>query len=96
MKTVLLLRHAKSSWDNPAVDDHERPLNKRGLKAAPRMGQLIADEGLKPDVIVSSTAVRAATTAAAIAEECGYDGEIHYTDDLYLSLIHISEPTRPY
>lgn len=85
MKTVLLLRHAKSSWDNPGIDDHERPLNKRGQKAAPRMGQLIADEGLKPDVIVSSTAIRAASTAEAIAEECGYEGEIHFTDDLYLA-----------
>lgn len=85
MKTVLLLRHAKSSWDNPALDDHERPLNKRGLKVAPRMGQLIADEGLKPDVIVSSTAVRAATTAEVVAEECGYEGEIYFMDDLYLA-----------
>ena len=49
------------------------------------MGQLIADEGLKPDVIVSSTAVRAATTAEVVAEECGYDGEIHFMDDLYLA-----------
>jgi phosphohistidine phosphatase len=85
MKTLLLIRHAKSSWDNPAMDDHERPLNKRGLRTAPRMGQLIADEGLKPDIIVSSTAVRAATTAEVIAEECGYDGDIHFTDDLYLA-----------
>ncbi|MFK7821425.1 MAG: histidine phosphatase family protein [Planctomycetaceae bacterium] len=85
MKTLLLIRHAKSSWDNPAMDDHERPLNKRGLKTAPRMGQLIADEGLKPDIIVSSTAVRAATTAEVIAEECGYDRDIQFTDDLYLA-----------
>ncbi len=83
MKTVLLLRHAKSSWDNPAQADHDRPLNARGLRAAPRMGQLIADEGLRPQLIVSSTAERARTTAAMVAEECGYEGDVRLTDELY-------------
>lgn len=85
MKTVLLMRHAKSSWDNPAMDDHERPLNPRGLGAAPRMGQLIKDEGLCPQVIVSSTAVRAQSTARLVAEACGFEDEIVFTDDLYLA-----------
>lgn len=85
MKTVLLLRHAKSSWDNPALSDHERPLNKRGCRAAPRIGQLIADEGLVPDIIVSSTAARARSTAELVAEESGYGGDILFCDDLYLA-----------
>lgn len=85
MKTVLLMRHAKSSWDNPALDDHERPLNKRGQSAAPRIGQLIRDEGICPQVVVSSTAVRAESTARIVAQECGFKGEIVFTDDLYLA-----------
>lgn len=83
MKTLLILRHAKSSWTNPAMTDHERPLNKRGRRAAPRMGQFLADEDLVPDIIISSTAERARTTADLVAEHCGYDGEIQLTDDLY-------------
>ena len=85
MKTLLILRHAKSSWDNPALTDHERPLNKRGRKAAPRMGQLLADEGLVPDLILSSTAERARATADLVAERSGYDGEVLVTDELYLA-----------
>ena len=50
MKTLLVLRHAKSSWSDPALDDHERPLNKRGRRDAPRMGELVREYGLIPDV----------------------------------------------
>ena len=71
MKTLLLLRHAKSSWDNPALDDHERPLNARGQRDAPRMGQLAREEGLSPELIISSDAVRAGITSAAMAEATG-------------------------
>ena len=71
MKTLLLLRHAKSSWDDPALADHERPLNARGEKDAPRVGQLARDEGLVPDLIVSSDAVRARLTAEAMADATG-------------------------
>lgn len=85
MKSILLLRHAKSSWNNPALDDHERPLNKRGFGDAPRMGQLIADEGLKPDLIISSTACRAKTTAEIVSQECGLENCVEFTDDLYLA-----------
>ena len=59
MKELLILRHAKSSWKDPSLDDHDRPLNKRGKKASKRMGQLLADEGIVPDLILSSTARRA-------------------------------------
>ena len=83
MKTLLILRHAKSSWTDPTLSDHERPLNDRGKRDAPRMGQLIRDEGLLPDLIVTSTALRARKTAAKVARACGYDGEIERTDSLY-------------
>lgn len=83
MKTLLILRHAKSSWKNPGLADHDRPLNRRGKEDAPRIGALLAEEGLTPDVILSSTAKRAKTTAEIVADASGYDGEIIYTRDLY-------------
>ena len=52
MKTLLLSRHAKSSWKNPDLPDHDRPLNKRGQNDAPRMGKLLKDEDLIPDLIM--------------------------------------------
>ena len=85
MKTVLILRHAKSSWKHSGLDDHDRPLNKRGLADAPRMGQLIAKAGLVPELICSSSAVRALTTARLVAEGCGYDGELRVLRELYLA-----------
>jgi phosphohistidine phosphatase len=63
MKTLFLIRHAKSSWDNPSLDDFDRPLNKRGLKDAPFMAALIEAKNFIPDKIVSSPANRAITTA---------------------------------
>ena len=83
MKTLLLLRHAKSSWKHAGLADHDRPLNKRGRRDAPRIGRLIQQEGLLPDLIVSSTAERARTTAAVVAETAGYDSDIRLTGDLY-------------
>lgn len=71
MKTLLLVRHSKSSWDDPGVADHERPLNARGLRDAPVMGQRLAERGVAPDVILSSTAVRARATAELIAHALG-------------------------
>jgi len=71
VKTLLVLRHAKSSWDDAALDDHERPLNARGERDAPRIGQLAREEGLVPELIVSSDAVRARLTAAAMADATG-------------------------
>jgi phosphohistidine phosphatase len=85
MKTLLVLRHAKSSWNNPALDDHERPLNKRGRRDAPRMGELVREYGLIPDVVISSDAVRARLTAEAVAEAARYAGEILLDPHLYLA-----------
>lgn len=83
MKTLLVLRHAKSSWKDLGISDHDRPLNKRGKKAAPRMGQLLYEEGLLPDVILCSTAVRARDTADLVAEASGFEGDIVYLEDFY-------------
>jgi len=83
MKVLLVLRHAKSSWKGMGVSDHARPLNKRGKKAAPRMGQLLYEEDLVPDVILSSTAQRARDTADLVTEASGFEGEIAYLEDLY-------------
>ncbi len=85
MKTLLVLRHAKSSWNDPALDDHERPLNRRGRRDAPRMGELVREYGLMPDVVISSDAVRARMTAEAMAEAARYAGEILLDQHLYLA-----------
>jgi len=83
LKTLLLLRHAKSSWANPALDDHERPLKERGRRDAPRMGNLIRVRRLSPDVIISSDAVRARQTAEAVAETAGCADRILIEPRLY-------------
>lgn len=72
MKTLFLVRHAKSSRDDPALQDKERPLNDRGRRDAPRMGERLAKEGVEPDLIVSSPAVRAFTTAEFFAKKLDY------------------------
>jgi len=83
MKTLLLLRHAKSSWGQDVASDHDRPLNGRGERAAPLMGRLLKHHELVPDVVVTSTARRAQRTADLVADACGYDQTIHTSDDLY-------------
>lgn len=85
MKTILLLRHAKSSWKQPEMHDHDRPLNKRGKKEAPKVGMYIKEKDLVPDLIISSTARRARDTAQAVLEESGFLGEVELYQDLYLS-----------
>jgi len=85
MKTLLVLRHAKSSWSDPALDDHERPLNTRGRRDAPRMGKLVRECGLIPDVVISSDAVRARLTAEAVVEAARHAGEILLDRRLYMA-----------
>ncbi|MEC8338847.1 MAG: histidine phosphatase family protein [Planctomycetota bacterium] len=85
MKTILLLRHAKSSWKDAGQTDHARPLNKRGLRDAPRMGRLIAEQNLAPDLIVSSSAVRAMQSAKAVAEAIDDFTPLVEEDELYLA-----------
>ncbi len=84
MKTLLILRHAKSSWKAASLSDHERPLNKRGHRDAPRMGQLLRDKKCLPQLIIGSSAERVRETIAHICEASGYKGEILYRDKLYL------------
>ncbi len=67
------------------MTDHERPLNSRGRNDAPRMGQLLAAQGLRPDRVLSSTAVRALTTAQAVIEAAGFDVKIEQQRDFYLA-----------
>lgn len=72
MKTLTLLRHAKSSWKDPGLIDHDRPLNKRGNRDILVMGERIVEAGIRPSLILSSTAVRAWTTAKGIAKAISY------------------------
>jgi phosphohistidine phosphatase len=83
MKTLLVLRHAKSSWSDGSLADHDRPLNERGERDAPRMGDLVRQHRLVPDLIISSDAVRARMTAEALAETAGYKGAIRFEPLLY-------------
>jgi phosphohistidine phosphatase len=83
MKSLLILRHAKSSWKHPELTDHDRPLNKRGKRDASRMGKILRSEHLIPEAIISSTAARARVTAEAVAKASGYKGKIALTHSLY-------------
>ena len=93
MKTVILVRHAKSSWKDSSLKDYDRPLNKRGKRDAPFMGKKIREREILPDLILSSPAKRARKTAIRVAEEIGYPKEkIQYDDKMYHSVT--TEPTR--
>ncbi len=85
MKTLLLVRHAKSSWKKADLPDHDRPLTKRGKKEAPMVGTYLKENSLVPDLILSSTARRAHDTAEAVADACGFDGQVELYQDLYMS-----------
>ncbi len=80
------MRHAKSSWKHPELDDFDRGLNSRGRHDAPMMGIRLAERGILPSLIVSSPAKRAATTARAVAEAIGYPvDDIRFDDRLYMA-----------
>lgn len=84
--TLLLLRHAKSSWDDPRLDDFERPLSRRGIRAAPDMGAFIAAAGLAPDLVLCSTAERTRQTLDIVLRELAPPPpEVVYEDGLYLA-----------
>ena len=88
MKRLTLIRHAKSDWEDPELDDHDRPLNKRGLEAAPKVGNYLMENNVKPDIMLSSTATRAITTAKLIAKKLQFRQEkIQPVKDLYLAAI---------
>ncbi|MBN2003359.1 MAG: histidine phosphatase family protein [Anaerolineae bacterium] len=85
MKTLLILRHAKSSWKDGSLADYERPLNKRGERDAPEAGYWLRKKDLTPELILCSPARRARQTAELAAEACGYEGEIVARQALYAS-----------
>ena len=72
MKRLYLVRHAKSSWSDPTLGDIDRPLNDRGKKNAPEMGERLKNQSILPDVLISSPAKRARSTAKKIAKKIGY------------------------
>lgn len=85
MKRLYLIRHAKSSWSDPGIDDYHRPLNHRGKTDGAAMARRLAAAGVKPDLIVASSATRTKKTARLMAEGTGYDKEaIQYDESLYL------------
>ena len=84
MKTVVIVRHAKSSWEDPFLSDHQRPLAKRGLRDAPLMGRVLAEWGPPVDRVISSSAVRALSTAELVTREMGLPwDEIQIDEALY-------------
>ena len=83
MKTLYLLRHAKSSWDDPALSDFERPLNPRGHRTAPFMGELMKKRKLRAEIIVSSPAERAKETAILVKESADMPAEIVFDRRIY-------------
>lgn len=94
MKDLILVRHAKSSWKDPTLRDHDRPLNKRGKRDAPEMGERLLRRGCEPDLLVSSSAVRALETARTVAGKLGYPrGGIAVEERLYhasvAELLHV-------
>jgi phosphohistidine phosphatase len=83
MKTLLLMRHAKSSWDDPTLADFDRPLNPRGLRAAPAMGAFMRRGEILPERIFSSPAVRARETTRLVSEGGAFEAEIKLEDRIY-------------
>jgi phosphohistidine phosphatase len=80
---LMLLRHAKSDWDAGAHDDHSRPLSTRGVRSAERMGEVLRDLDLVPDIVVSSTATRARSTAELARISGGWSSRLVLEDALY-------------
>jgi phosphohistidine phosphatase len=85
MKTLILMRHAKSAWDDPHQKDADRPLNDRGRKAAPQMGAWLAGEGYRPDVVLCSTAQRTRETLDLMKASLPAGVRVQYYRALYLA-----------
>ncbi len=91
-RTVVIIRHAKSSWANPLQSDFERPLNERGEKDAPMMGERLKKLNVVPELIVASTAKRAKLTAKKIAKAVGYnEDKIQWEEKLYHCIPQVFE-----
>jgi phosphohistidine phosphatase len=85
MLTLTLLRHAKSSWDDPSLKDFDRPLSKRGENAAPRVGAYMAAQGLAPELVLCSPAVRARQTLDLVLPHIAGGPTVVYEDSFYLA-----------
>ena len=83
MKTLFLLRHAKSSWKDESLPDFERPLNRRGKEATEKIGRYLRKELIVPELIVSSPAVRARETIERVAKEAKWSVEVRYDQRIY-------------
>jgi phosphohistidine phosphatase len=85
-RDLIVMRHAKSDWYAGVEGDFDRPLNRRGIKDAPRMGQWLKAEGYRPDRIISSPAMRARLTAQAVAKQIGVrERDIHWDERVYMA-----------
>ncbi len=83
-RTLVMIRHAKSSWVNPLQSDFERPLNERGKREAPEMAAKLKQAGISPDLVICSTAKRTRQTAKRICEVLGYDmANVRWEEKLY-------------
>jgi phosphohistidine phosphatase len=85
VKRLLILRHAKSDWANSSLTDWERPLSERGMRDAPRVGELLRKQSIVPDMIITSDALRARTTATSVADTAGYTRDLVLEPVLYLA-----------
>lgn len=83
MKKLLLLRHAKSSWEDTSLPDFERPLNERGMRAAPLIGKFMRAQKIRPDLVICSPAKRARETLALVLEAAGIETELRYDERIY-------------
>ena len=84
-RILIAMRHAKSDWSDGSLSDHDRPLNKRGCRDAPRMAHWLDDLSFVPDLILSSTSERTRQTAALMRQEWKRDPVVSYTPSLYLA-----------
>ncbi len=87
MKNLLIMRHAKSDWGDYTLSDFERPLNKRGIKDAPMMGEQILKKDKHIDLIISSPAKRAASTARCVAQAINYNNNIQFEQSFYSAYV---------
>jgi phosphohistidine phosphatase len=85
MKRLAILRHAKSSWDDPGLDDLNRPLNERGWKAARRLGREFKQRGIRFDLVLSSTSARTRETIDGVREKYDFGAPIEFDPQLYLA-----------
>ena len=83
MKKLVLIRHAKSDWSNPFLDDFLRPLNKRGKKNAPLMAKVLKEKNIRPDLIISSPSLRTKQTLEYFIKKLNYDDEVRFEESIY-------------